>query len=279
LCDSELEKTAADRAGIPVHAQQPFLAINRSGLPYMSDTSVSATYSDGTYLARNPDWHLTDAPGKARDVAPFLVPLMQTLNRPTFTIADVGAGVCGVLSELLPLLHTACPTITVRPQAFEPSADAVRQAHELFPTIPVTNRVLTNMDGPFDVVLMVDVLEHLENPRELLRLAHNVATHIVVRQPLLENFSTFRHRNYKNQRQTWGHIAYFNYYSFLDLTEDCGWQPLTVQLVPPWELATGSSKAAFWKRYLARLIPVLASYFLAPFYLIGSYRRSNDLVA
>jgi hypothetical protein len=241
----------------------------------MSATPVGPTYTDGTYLARNPDWHLADAPGKARDVAPFLIPLMQNLKTPTFSIADVGAGVCGVLSQLLPLLHLAHPAVSVNPQAFEPSTDAVRQARKLFPTIPIANRSLSNMDGPYDVALMVDVLEHLENPRSLLRLAHQVAANVVVRQPLLENFSTFRHRNYKDQRKSWGHIAYFNYHSFLDLMEDCGWEPLTLRLLPQWDLANGRPKAPFWKRCFARRAPVMASYFLAPFYLLGSFRRSG----
>ena len=54
-------------------------------------------YEGGEYAARHSDWHLADAPDKARDLMPGLRAVVKDLGGGRLRIADVGAGVGGVL--------------------------------------------------------------------------------------------------------------------------------------------------------------------------------------
>jgi hypothetical protein len=68
--------------------------------------------------------------------------------------------------------------------------------------------------------------------------------HLLRHQPLLESFSTFRHDAYRIQRDSWGHVAFFNYRSFCDMASATGWRPLRADLVAPWEMAGAATKRA-----------------------------------
>jgi hypothetical protein len=157
---------------------------------------------------------------------------------------------------------------------FEVSQFAVEAGRKLFPHLDLRQKFFELTDGNFDAVLFVDVLEHLENPWDLLRRARATSEYMIVRQPLLENFSTFRHNNYRNQRQEWGHIGYFNYNSFMDMAIASGWKSFKVELLADWELAghLGRHVSPLHKLF-ARANRKMASYLLSGFYLNGAFRR------
>ena len=149
-------------------------------------------YAEGKYAEQYPEWHLADSPGKVKDLLPSILALIDKKKLTDFKIADIGAGVGGVLSHLQERLHEVRPSVNVQVLGYEISPYAVEAAKKLFPEIEMRQRSVASDDGPFDVALFVDVLEHLENPWEILRDVRKVASHIAVRQPLLESFSTFR---------------------------------------------------------------------------------------
>jgi SAM-dependent methyltransferase len=228
-------------------------------------------YTEGKYAEQYPDWHLEDSPHKVEDLLPSILALIDSKNLAEIKIADIGAGVGGVLSHLEKQIREVRPTVTVRTVGYEISPYAVEAAKNLFPQLEMRQRSVNNDDGPYDVALFVDVLEHLENPWEILRVVRKVASHIAVRQPLLESFSTFRGRNYRHQRLHWGHIAYFNYYSFIDLAEATGWTPLHIKLTAPWELA-GNKPRSWLHNLLTRMNRPMASHFMSGFYMCGTFQ-------
>ena len=179
---------------------------------------------------------------KARDLCdPIRAVISQITSgkrASTLRLADVGAGVGLVLTELVAMIRARWPEIAVVPTAFEISPEAAATARARNPTLDVRQKLLVPEDGPFDAAMLVDVLEHVENPWELLRTVRSASEYLVVRQPLQGNFSRFRHDNYGDQRRQWGHIGFFNYRSFVDMAAACGWQPLHLKLLAPWELAT-----------------------------------------
>ena len=232
-------------------------------------------YTDGGYARKHPDWHLPDAPAKARDLAGGLAELLRRLPGKRLRLADVGAGVGGVLTEVVQVVRKLDPEVHVDPVGFEVSHQAVRTAQQLFPDLPMRCKILEASDGPFDVVLLVDVLEHVENPWELLRATRDTSRFLLLRQPLLENFSTFRHDNYLGQREQWGHIGFFTCRSFLDMAAATGWFPVKADLMAPWELATSGKRGGWPQRALCRLDRVSASYFLSGFYLTGLFESAT----
>lgn len=238
---------------------------------------VEATkyYTEGEYLARNPEWHLGDSPSKVEDILTALRAIVNSQKCDTLNIADVGAGMGGVLNGTLKQLQSYYPKLSIKGTGFEISPHAVQEASKHFPDLDIRQKFFEPSDGPFDIVMLIDVLEHLENPREMLRIAHESAHFMVVRQPLIESFSTFRHNGYREQREKIGHIGYFNYRSFLDMTECENWKPFKIALLAPWELAFHKNQSVSpIHRLILRSNRELASYFMSGFYLVGAFVRT-----
>jgi hypothetical protein len=228
-------------------------------------------YIDGDYARRHPGWHLADAPAKANDLQLGLTELLQRLPERQLRLADVGAGVGGVLNEVVKAVGKLDSGVRIDPVGFDISHYAIEEAQLLFPELPMRCKVLEPSDGPFDAILLVDVLEHVENPWELLRTARAASRFLLIRQPLIESVSTFRHDNYSFQRTQWGHIGYFNHRSLLDMTAATGWIPLKTALLAPWELATSARRGGIAQRLLCRMNRTIASQVLSGFYLNGLF--------
>lgn len=236
-----------------------------------STTPAIDQYLDGDYAAKHPDWHLADAPGKARDLQPGLAALLPQLPNKKLRLAEIGAGVGGVLHEATKVIAEIDPSVQVEPTAFEVSPQAAAAAKKMFPQLDVRQKFFNSDDGPFDAVMFIDVLEHVENPWELLRHAKAAAPYMLVRQPLLGGFSTFRHDAYRSQRDTWGHIGFFNYRFFLDMAASTGWKPAKIDLLAPWELHP-AKPGKFIQRTVTRTNRLMASFFLSGFYLNGLFK-------
>lgn len=228
-------------------------------------------YLGREYARRHSDWHLADASGKAHDLAPAVSELLPRLPEHRLRLADIGAGCGGVLHEICCLVRNLAPEIEIYPEGYEISPAAVELAARSFPELTIHRKPFDSADGPFDAVLLADVLEHLENPWELLRKARSASRYLLIRQPLLESFSTFRHDNYRAQRHEWGHIGFFTYRSFLDMAAATGWSPVKIRLAAPWELGTARSSGGVAHRLLCRSNRPLASYFISGFYLNGLF--------
>jgi hypothetical protein len=237
--------------------------------------SAVGLYTDGKYAQDHPTWHLEDAPTKAGNMMPGLRAVIKKLSGDTLRIADVGAGVGGVGINLKKMVQEEFPNLKVELSAFEIAGDAVKRGRELFPDLVFHQKFLEKSDGPFDAVVLADVLEHLENPWELLRICRAASSHLLVNQPLLENYGTFKHNAYQNQRDQWGHIAFFNYRSFNDMALATGWKPLCTSLLAPWEHFGRKGKASFIKRIFVSRARVTSSFFISGFYLSGAFEGES----
>ncbi|MEH1789731.1 MAG: methyltransferase domain-containing protein [Nostoc sp.] len=231
-------------------------------------------YITGNYGIQHSDWHLSDAPNKVKDIITALQLIIENSNKSSLKIADIGCGVGGVLNETVKLLNQNYPHLELTAIGFEIASSAVEVSRQLFPTLDIRQKAFERCDGCFDLVMFIDVLEHLENPWEMLRIARDTSEYIAVRQPLLENFSTFRYNNYRNEREHWGHIGYFNYHSFMDMTQATGWKPIKLDLCPCWELAgDNKGRASLLHKFLVKTNRIMASYVLSGFYLNGVFQR------
>lgn len=229
---------------------------------------ASVKYTDGDYAARHPDWHILDAEVKANALLPYVKALAELCSNPL--ICDVGTGVGGVPAALTRMFSSAEAS---RPRyvGFEPSEYAARRGRKMHPGLEIRNKPLEELDGPFDATLFVDVLEHLENPWEMLRLARRVSRYLLVHQPLLDNFGLFRRNKYEQQRRDLGHISFFNHASFVDMTAATGWRPYALALIAPWQTGVAGGPLLPVKRLLRRVAPEATSFMLEGFYLDGLF--------
>ncbi len=239
--------------------------------------AVSATdsYSDGGYWStEHADW-LNTKPTKHVDILPGLLAAVDAVGKEHIRIADIGTGNAWVFMEALSLIRAARPQCNLIPTGFEVAPDGVASARARFPDLDLRERLFTDREGPFDIVMLIDVLEHLENPWDMLRQCRAAGGYLVVRQPLIASWSTFRNNQYENQRRALGHIALFDYRQFLDMTKATGWAPVATELLPVWEWPMNKGmKASLWKKLLVKWNREFASFVLSGFYLNGAFKRA-----
>lgn len=173
-------------------------------------------YADGSYLESNKNWHQEDSPYKAK-----LVSKAISRNKIQFTTcADVGCG-AGLVTELL---AKEFPTST-----FE-GLDLSNDAEEFWKTrLPLNNlsfkneNILDSKDR-FDLVVCLDVFEHVEDYFGFLRKLSTKGKYFVFNIPLDMNVMKMLTPGIRFAREEVGHLHYFNHYTALQALADTGYK-------------------------------------------------------
>lgn len=175
-------------------------------------------YTTGTYLESNPTWHAEDAPWKARHI----LDMLDAHGLRPRTICEVGCGAGGILRELHDKLDFATELVgyDISPQALELARPRAtdRLRFEL-------RDVLDDEDGSFDLILVMDVIEHMEDYFGLLRGMRRKSGHQLFHIPLdLSALSVARPHVLLEGRESLGHIHYFIKDTALQLLRDLEYQ-------------------------------------------------------
>lgn len=138
-----------------------------------------ATYTSGRYEQQNPDWHEQDAEAKARAVASLLV---YGGVQPK-TVVDVGCGSGGVLRLLAQRLGPLWPEAHF--EGWDIAKGAIKRArtHEGGSLHFVHGDFLAS-ERQADLLLCLDVFEHVEDDVDFLRQLSGRAQWMVFRIPL-----------------------------------------------------------------------------------------------
>jgi hypothetical protein len=180
---------------------------------------MESIYADGTYLRNNPDWHADDSAWKAKHIARML----DRHGIVPATVCEIGCGA----GEILRSLSTLLPTETrFTGYDISPSAYSLCSGKE-------TDRVkfrlgnLLEQDVRFDLVMAIDVFEHVEDYFGFLRTLRLKGKHKVFHIPLeLSAQMVFRGRPLLDARRSVGHIHHFSKETALATLEDCGYRVL-----------------------------------------------------
>jgi predicted TPR repeat methyltransferase len=169
-------------------------------------------YVDGTYGDRNPDWHTADSAWKAERIREIL-----TDNAVRFaSCVEVGCG-AGVIIETLAGWYPSarCVGYDVSPDAahFWPQR---KHPEMFFKTDFVTAK------DTFDLLLLIDVFEHVEDYLGFLRALSGRAGHFVFHIPLEMHVSAVLRDQHLHARQQVGHIHYFSKATALATLADAG---------------------------------------------------------
>lgn len=183
----------------------------------MNQDIVSRRYLSGEYAEKNPDWDSGDAPWKAG----LVMELMKRNNIRPETLVEVGCGSGGVLAEL----RETCSGTVLSGYDIAPGAASFWSRHDAADIQFHVGDFLAVNKRMFDVVLMLDVLEHLGDPFTFLERLRAHGRFMVFHIPLdLSAISVLRESPLLHVREQVGHLHYFTRNLALAMLKESGYE-------------------------------------------------------
>ena len=208
--------------------------------PFFGGTGVNMSgtmYSDGRYLESNPGWHTEDSPWKAQQV----LRMLKQHDIHPHTVAEIGCGAGEIVRQLsLNLPETAF-------SGFDISADAISMARSReSDRVRFFNADFRTSPDNFDVLLVMDVVEHVEDCFGFLRSIRERAEYKIIHIPLDMSVSLLLRNRLMLVRKSVGHIHYCR--TALALLEDTGYEILDYFYTPAYQIAPKTRCIAPWVR-------------------------------
>jgi SAM-dependent methyltransferase len=182
--------------------------------------SLEDIYRSGTYQELAPSWHVEDSAGKAEEIARLLNSHQLTPH----TVCEVGCGAGEVLRQLQSKLPDVCELTgyDISPQAIELAR--LRENARLHVHL---GDFRTDDAGSYDLLLVLDVLEHLEDYFAFLRSLKVRGTYKVFFFPLdLSVQTVIRPHGLLHTRDAYAHLHYFTKETAVRALQDTGYEVL-----------------------------------------------------
>ncbi len=183
----------------------------------MKHPTSSPLYVDGEYLQKNPTWHVEDSPWKAAQILRAL----SLLPRPPRTICDIGCGAGEILRQLELQMPPESTTEFVG-YDISPQAIALARSRESLRTRFVQGDAKSD-EQHFDVLLCIDVFEHIEDYFQFLRSIRSKADYFVFHIPLELNCESLLRNFLIENRALYGHLHQFTRDTALAVIQECGY--------------------------------------------------------
>lgn len=175
-------------------------------------------YKDGSYLQSNPTWHAEESPWKARHI----IKILNDNKLKPSSICEIGCG----SGEILRYLSTVSGNevmfhgYEISPQAFELCRMKETQNLKFY-----LRDLLETEQNMFDVVMVIDVFEHVENYFDFLRKIRIKGRYKIFHIPLdLSVQTVLRVSPILKARTSVGHIHYFTKETALATLKDTGYE-------------------------------------------------------
>ena len=188
--------------------------------------STRSIYEDGRYLEKNPLWHVEESPWKAKQI----LRLMKRNSLAPRAIGEVGCGVGEVLKQLQENMPADCMFYgyEISPQAFELCKSRANERLR-FKLMDIGKE----REVQFDLILALDVIEHLEDYFSFLREIKPKSRHHIFHIPLdLSVQTVFRRNALLKRRDLHAHLHYFTKETALHTLRDVGYEVLDYFYTP-----------------------------------------------
>ena len=179
--------------------------------------AIEEIYTDGEYKENNPGWHVEDSPWKADHV----YRLIQKHHLEPRSICEVGCGSGEILRQLRMLMPS---TVTFTGYEISPLAfDLCQQRKNDRLFFKLKN--FTDDDVSCDLILLIDLIEHLEDYFSFLRKIKSRSTYKILHIPL-EMFvlAVFHQQFLLGQKKKVGHLHFFSKDMVLEMLRDIGYE-------------------------------------------------------
>ncbi len=174
-------------------------------------------YTEGEYFENNPTWHVEDSAWKAGNI----VEIIEKNRLEVKTVCDVGCGAGEILNQMLAKMPQQIEFhgYEVSPQAFEMSKGKENERLHFYLQDP-----LSITDRSFDIVMAIDVFEHVEDYMGFLKYLKNIGKQFIFHIPLDISVQSILRGKLNLVRSNVGHIHYFTKESALASLQDCGYE-------------------------------------------------------
>ena len=188
-------------------------------------------YTSGVYLEKNPNWHVEESPWKVQHI----MPMMKRQHLMPETVCEVGCGAGEVLRQLQAHISDASFWgYDISPQAFEMCKE---KANERLHFKLADMR--QEQDVFFDLLLVLDVIEHLEDYFSFLRDIKLKSRYKLFHIPLEVSVQgVLRGKIFIRNRELHGHLHHFTKETALRTLEDVGYEVLDYSYSPEFEMPT-----------------------------------------
>jgi hypothetical protein len=184
----------------------------------MNNTGTTIyTQAEGDYLKENPTWHVEDSPWKARQIEKIL----SRNNIQPKSITEIGCGAGEILSQLCSSLpdNTTFKGYEISPDAYNM---CLSRAHE---RLTFGKEDLLSREGEVsDVLLVIDVFEHVEDYITFIRKCQYKAKYKIFHIPLDLSVQAVMRGLMMVARKKFGHLHYFSKETALATLEDNGYK-------------------------------------------------------
>jgi len=172
-------------------------------------------YNNKEYLLKNVNWHQEDSPYKFSLVQKILKRNNIIFNN----CADIGCG-AGYITELL-----AKDYLRSNFFGFDHSTDAKKfwNKRTKLKNLIYTNRDIKKYEKAFDLIICLDVFEHVEDYFGFLKDLKISSNRFIFNIPLDMSVMKIVTNGIKLAREEVGHLHYFNEYTALETLKDCGY--------------------------------------------------------
>lgn len=155
------------------------------------------------YLQLNNTWHVEDSPWKATQI-------IKMINRNKILIKSVVEIGCGA-GEILNQLHNRLPDNTITFEGYDIATDAHKLAlqREKERIKFYLKNLLLEKNKHYDLLLMIDVFEHVEDAYSFVRECAKKATYKIYHIPLDLTASYLIRNKLLDVKKSVGHINYY----------------------------------------------------------------------
>ena len=173
-------------------------------------------YTSGEYIAKNPTWHEEDSSWKAKQI----LSAIRLSNIVPGSVCEIGCGSGEILHQLQDMMP--CGVFfgyEISPQAFEICTKKANDRLHFF-----NNDFMTIQERRFDLILLIDLLEHLEDYFSFLRKVKSHAEYFIIHFPIDLSVQGIIFNRPMVARNKFGHIQYFTKETALQSLIDTGFE-------------------------------------------------------
>jgi len=175
-------------------------------------------YTTGKYLEKNPTWHVEDSPWKAKQI----LKIINNNRLQPHSICEVGCGAGEILNQLSLQMPNDVSFVgyEISSQAFELCQQRKKDRVHFH-----LKNLLEDEKAFFDVVLAIDLFEHVEDYLGFLRKLREKGLYKIFHIPLdLSVQTVLRSSPILKWRQSVGHIHYFTKETAIAILIDTGYE-------------------------------------------------------